>query len=461
MVPSTGRSSGTLAILSAAAWLAGGVGLAAPAQAGDLGGNCCVDLEERIAELEATTARKGNRKVSLTVSGQVTAGLLYWDDGGADSKRNSRDLYVVDNTVAAGGTNIQFAGSAAINPNLSAGFQVIVGLDRGARINHVSQADDDGIGTSGGASDTAIVITHANWYLDHKELGRVTVGRTNLATVGITGIDLGGAGVVASASSLGYWNSNFFLNESETAQWGDLMGTGRVWGSGLARANAISYNSPTFGGFQFAAAWGENDLWDVALRYAGEVSGFRLAAGVGYTYNVGGFGEANNGSDLPTNFNATPTSVKGSASVLHVASGLFLTGAYMDQDNDNGLDNTTLWYLQGGITKNWTGLGNTVLYGEYAKIEDGANACGTGGTAGYVGGGCRNEQDYGSANNGHFALTDSEVNVWGIGVVQNIDAAAMELFLAYRHYDGEATSVHAENFDYEMDLVFGGARIKF
>ena len=29
------------------------------------------DLEERIAELEATTARKGNRKVSLTVSGWV------------------------------------------------------------------------------------------------------------------------------------------------------------------------------------------------------------------------------------------------------------------------------------------------------------------------------------------------------------------------------------------------------
>ena len=42
------------------------------ASAADLGGDCCADLEERIAELEATTARKGNRKVSLTVSGHVT-----------------------------------------------------------------------------------------------------------------------------------------------------------------------------------------------------------------------------------------------------------------------------------------------------------------------------------------------------------------------------------------------------
>jgi len=39
------------------------------ANAADLGGDCCADLEERVAELEATIARKGNRKVSLTLSG--------------------------------------------------------------------------------------------------------------------------------------------------------------------------------------------------------------------------------------------------------------------------------------------------------------------------------------------------------------------------------------------------------
>ena len=54
---------------------------AAPAFAADLGGNCCADLEERIAELEATTARKGNRKVSLTVSGWVNQAVFFWDDG--------------------------------------------------------------------------------------------------------------------------------------------------------------------------------------------------------------------------------------------------------------------------------------------------------------------------------------------------------------------------------------------
>ena len=64
-----------------------------PANAADLGGNCCADLEERIAELEATTARKGNRKVSLTVSGWVSEQVAFWDDG------TESNVYVGTNPV--------------------------------------------------------------------------------------------------------------------------------------------------------------------------------------------------------------------------------------------------------------------------------------------------------------------------------------------------------------------------
>jgi hypothetical protein len=43
------------------------IGAHAPAKAADLGGDCCSDLEDRVAELEATTVRKGNKKVSVTL----------------------------------------------------------------------------------------------------------------------------------------------------------------------------------------------------------------------------------------------------------------------------------------------------------------------------------------------------------------------------------------------------------
>ena len=52
-----------------------------PVEAADLGGDCCADLEERVAELEATTVRKGNKKVTVELYGRVNRVANFWDDG--------------------------------------------------------------------------------------------------------------------------------------------------------------------------------------------------------------------------------------------------------------------------------------------------------------------------------------------------------------------------------------------
>jgi hypothetical protein len=460
------KSASSTALFAALGLIALGAGAPA-AKAADLGGDCCADLEERVAELEATTARKGNRKVSLTISGQVTTELMYWNDGGSTTSRRS-DVFVTDNTVP-GGTYFSFTGAAKISPHLSAGFNITMGLCSGARSHQVNQRDDDATTPAGtcfnGAGDTTTVMTLANWYLDSTQLGRITVGRINTATAGISGIDLSGASVIAN-TSIGYWQRGMFLISGNTltgTTWGTLLGGNAVNGSTLSRANAISYTSPTLGGFSVAAAWGENDIWDAALRYAGEFSGFRIAAGVGYIHNSGGLNEVT--PDIPGAVGPQPNQWKGSVSIMHVASGLFLNGAFVDQDNDTlGRGNTRLWYAQGGIAKNWTGLGNTVLYGEYARVDDGilnySNTAALGSPGGAL-------------------ITGSRATVWGLGIVQNIDAASMELFLSYRRYqasqsgcsdseagpngvlhcqpEGVPTSTHFN----DMDVVMGGARIKF
>jgi hypothetical protein len=56
--------------------------------------------------------------------------------------------------------------------------------------------------------------------------------------------------------------------------------------------------------------------------------------------------------------------------------------------------------------------------------------------------------------------------MWGIGVVQNIDAAAMELFLSYRQYqasfDSLAGAPYGTGADLnDMNIIMAGARIKF
>ncbi|MEE8297158.1 MAG: porin, partial [Hyphomicrobium sp.] len=106
--------------LVAAGLLAGGL-TASSASAADLGGNCCADLEERIAELEATTARKGNRKVSLTISGWVAEQVMWWDDDFTDES----NVYVggIGTTLSS---HFKMTGSAQISPGWSAGYVIHV-----------------------------------------------------------------------------------------------------------------------------------------------------------------------------------------------------------------------------------------------------------------------------------------------------------------------------------------------
>ena len=59
------RTSGRLAIAAIFGVIGGMPGVGGEAEAADLGGDCCADLEERVAELEATTVRKGNKKVKV------------------------------------------------------------------------------------------------------------------------------------------------------------------------------------------------------------------------------------------------------------------------------------------------------------------------------------------------------------------------------------------------------------
>src|SRR5436853_4485922 len=109
-------SSSRWALLAAFGFAAVGI---TPAAAADLGGDCCADLEERVAELEATTARKGNRKMSLTVYGQVNRSILYWNDGS-----RSNTAIGLDNHNSA--SRFGFMGSAKISPAWSAGYSLLL-----------------------------------------------------------------------------------------------------------------------------------------------------------------------------------------------------------------------------------------------------------------------------------------------------------------------------------------------
>jgi len=420
---------GALAAICAV-WL-----LCSGAQSADLGGSCCADLEERVAELEATTARKGNRMVSLEISGQLNEALLFWDDS------TQRNVFQTTNMVSQ--SRFRFVGDAKINGEWSAGYLLEIGIN-GARSDGVYQPTDDGI------SPNALSVRHSAWWVGSRSLGRVWVGQTSQAADGITEINLANTGHFATENAAGQAGALYVRGAGgvpTTTRLGVFMGGPNDGGDATTdaaqigegnRRNLVKYETPTWAGFTASASWGEDDFWDVALRYAGEFSGFKVAFGIGYEESTEGVSrnasERNCAIPLgkPTD---PPYDVKCqqlglSGAVMHVPTGLFVHGAYGIRWDDNAEvlwgknadDQSTQLYLQAGIEKNWLGIGKTTLFGEYQRWDVGAT-------------------------NKWFA---TDMRMWGVGLNQSIAAAAMDLYIDYRHY-----------YDLQGFSTFGGSWTSF
>ncbi len=421
-------------VLAASAMFIGGASFA-PANAADLGGDCCADLEERVAELEATTARKGNRKVSLTVSGQVNRALLIWDDG------KDSDAYVVDDAAPDEGSKVRFSGSAVMKPGWTAGFVIEIGIADAQSLN-VSQGNDEGLG-----ENNVLETRLANWYIESERFGRLTVGQQNSATDGITVIDLSNS----HTDPVNWHNLSFNIrskNGNDTNLiWGDL-----AFGLEGFKGDFIRYDTPSIYGFIASVAWGEDDTFDAALRFKKEWNSFRVAAGIGYIW----VGEDENQN--PENISLYPSDseiISGSISVMHVPTGLFGNFAAGEIEtkagrfNPNVTDEGSMWFIQAGIEKRFLPHGATTIYGEYGEYDDI-----------YLG-----LSDENGVLPGLGPVASTEVSRWGFGVVQNFDAAALTLYAVYQHFEAEIENPGGgaagvgELEDWEAVIV--GSRIKF
>ena len=137
-------------LLATAATLLTGSFANEAARAADLGGDCCADLEER-TELEATTVRKGNKKVSITLYGNVNQQLMFWDDG------VESNVYVENNSYKT--SRFGFKGSAKIGGDWSSGYRIEI-ESRVARSRDLDQFDDDNQDDPRQPKRPALLVVH-------------------------------------------------------------------------------------------------------------------------------------------------------------------------------------------------------------------------------------------------------------------------------------------------------------
>jgi predicted porin len=412
------KKTSLIAAVAAAGLFAGG------AQAADLGGNCCTDLEERVAELEATAARKGNRNVSLTVYGQVNEMIMFWDDG------FESNAYVGTNDDSR--SRFGFRGSAKINNEWSAGYVIEVGL-RIARSDRWTQEQD------ADPNDPVLDLRKSAWYLQSTRLGRLTVGRESTADSGIVDINL----ARVNAPRYDDMNDRFGIRRTDGTFTGRRYDQATpLWSynpPSRTRQNIVRYDSPTFQGFTFSANWGEDDYWAVALRYANEFNGIRIAAGAAYSW----LNEPDSEGGCTTNGGPNGTvdceAWGVGASVMHVATGLFVSAGYGEViDNLRPAtavdDKDNFWVVTAGIERSWIPLGKTTIYGTYYNGEN---------------------------NFGSGAFTQLGQDMWSIGLNQQVSAAAMDLYIAYYHWNTDLSIAGVETPTEDMSAVITGAKIRF
>ncbi len=403
----------SLSALAAVGVLAGVTG----ANAADLGGNCCADLEERIAELEATTVRKGNRKVSLTITGWVSQQVSYWDDG------VEKNAYVSD-LGSTLNSNFKLTGSAKISPDVSAGYMLHVEVVSNENLAVNANADNAGRG---------LAVIQSFWFLKSESLGKLSVGTQSSAADNVALLP-DGSGSLIFANYIMYDINGFALRRKgsgvQVSNWGSLATCQSFNGDGVGLGidcdgvpnNNVRYDTPTFAGFSGSASWGEDDTWAVAGRYAGEFSGFKLAAAIGYYENTDDNGAGAKELAEKLRGGKQSAALQAGAYIQHVPTGLFAYGAYGKDYNDvtgarfagQQQKDAESYYFKAGIRQKFLPYGATVLYGEYGENKD-------------------------KFSNALFlnGVTKSTLTQYGVGLVQEIDAAAMSLFLNYRHYEAD------------------------
>ena len=131
----------------------------------------------------------------------------------------------------------------------------------------------------GDLGDGAIRLRHAYWYVENSKLGRLTFGQQSPATDDLTLLNLGSQmndAAVHYNNHFGIWlnmGSGFITD----LQWGQI-----AHNVDSLRGLFARYDTPPMGGVVLSAAWGEDNIWDVAARYQTEWNAFRFVAGVGY-----------------------------------------------------------------------------------------------------------------------------------------------------------------------------------
>jgi hypothetical protein len=331
---SRGRNAFELAILLLT--ILGSVTCVAPARASENATKCCAELDAKIEELASAVLDNYVHDVRVQIYGQVNRAILFWKDG-----IESKPSFVDNNTSSS---RLGFIGQGTIRPGLSVGSRFefeFVWPSSSEIFDHRDVTHDQEL--------TGVAVRQAYGFISDEHLGVLTFGHQWSASGDLTIINLGSQ---MNDAALHYNNSFNLGLKLAGGIFTDLKWRQIAEDVDTLRGEYLRYDTPSLFGFVASASIGLTDAWDIALRYQADGAIFRFAGGIGYR---------NEGDDRLSE-------LRGAASLLHHWSGLYLTlaGAQRDDELSSIIAQPASYfgYVQTGITRKWLPYGNTTVYGD-------------------------------------------------------------------------------------------------
>ena len=350
--------------------------------------------------------QSGNSRVKVTLYGQVNRAIRFANTG------DNTEITSVDNDGSSSRLGVRAVGKA--NPNLTIGALTLLEW----RQNHRSGTNEGNTGTRPGRDNEDVRVRNVDLWLDHKDLGKLSMGLGSIAGDAGGLYDLSGVGYVygfagangtdgtkadASVKVIGATDGAVAAAADATQDYSPgTESTMNVRGKARgfrpfnffgARQNRIRYDTPSLMGARVSLSYNENKGWSAGLTYAGAppgVKNFTALFASGYT-------KRDNGSSAWAL----------SGGIKHNSSGFNVNGSY---DTDGEEDADGFQDSQWGVTLGWSG-----------KIND------SGGTAIGVGFNRSSDGAEGSASQYWLAIN------------QSIDAAAADVYAGVSFDSGSVT----------------------
>jgi hypothetical protein len=264
----------------------------------------------------ATGLRTGDEFDHVEFYGQINKGYLGYDDGSS-----MLGYFPVDN--ASSSTRLGIRSLRRLDDDWSIGSNLEAEWDpySTSDVNQLTKHDVDW---------DAFSLRKAEVYINSGKYGRLWIGQGSMTSDGTAESDLSGTSLVGYVSVSDIASAQFYRFTNGLLSGTQVGDTFKEF-DGLGRKFRVRYDTPEFNGLVFGASVGEQivptksgvTVWDVAAKYNWTNDQYKVSAALAYYYPGGN----------------TYGTVDGSASALHIPSGMSLTvasGIEFDSDwNEN------------------------------------------------------------------------------------------------------------------------------